>query len=36
MSAPRFPRSQAAIVGIGCTEYSKDSGVSASRWPHVR
>jgi acetyl-CoA acetyltransferase len=23
----RFPRSQAAIVGIGCTEYSKDSGV---------
>jgi acetyl-CoA acetyltransferase len=24
----RFPRGQAAIVGIGCTEYSKDSGVS--------
>jgi acetyl-CoA acetyltransferase len=27
-NAPRFPRSQAAIVGIGCTEYAKDSGVS--------
>jgi acetyl-CoA acetyltransferase len=26
--ANRFPRGQAAIVGIGCTEYSKDSGVS--------
>ena len=25
--ASRFPRSQAAIVGIGCTEFSKDSGV---------
>lgn len=25
---PRFPRSQAAIAGIGCTEFSKDSGVS--------
>jgi acetyl-CoA acetyltransferase len=24
----RFPRSQAAIVGIGCTEFSKDSGMS--------
>jgi acetyl-CoA acetyltransferase len=24
----RFPRGQAAIAGIGCTEYSKDSGVS--------
>jgi acetyl-CoA acetyltransferase len=24
----RFPRGQAAIVGIGCTEFSKDSGVS--------
>jgi acetyl-CoA acetyltransferase len=24
----RFPRSQAAIAGIGCTEYSRDSGVS--------
>ena len=23
-----FPRSQAAIAGIGCTEFSKDSGVS--------
>ena len=23
----RFPRGQSAIVGIGCTEYSKDSGV---------
>ncbi len=23
----RFPRGQAAIVGIGCTEYSKNSGV---------
>jgi acetyl-CoA acetyltransferase len=23
-----FPRSQSAIVGIGCTEYSKNSGVS--------
>lgn len=23
----RFPRGQVAIVGIGCTEYSKDSGV---------
>ena len=27
-STPRFPRSQAAIVGIGCSEYSRDSGVS--------
>ena len=26
--SPRFPRSQAAIVGIGCTEFSRDSGVS--------
>jgi acetyl-CoA acetyltransferase len=24
----RYPRSQAAIAGIGCTEFSKDSGVS--------
>lgn len=24
----RFPRSQASIVGIGCTEFSKNSGVS--------
>jgi acetyl-CoA acetyltransferase len=24
----RFPRGHVAIVGIGCTEYSKDSGVS--------
>jgi acetyl-CoA acetyltransferase len=24
----RFPRSEAAIVGIGCTEFSKDSGTS--------
>ena len=24
----RFPRGEAAIVGIGCTEYSHDSGVS--------
>jgi len=24
----RFPRGQVAIVGIGCTEYSRDSGVS--------
>jgi acetyl-CoA acetyltransferase len=24
----RFPRGQSAIVGIGCTEYSRDSGVS--------
>ena len=24
----RFPRGQVAIVGIGCTQYSKDSGVS--------
>jgi acetyl-CoA acetyltransferase len=24
----RFPRSQAAIAGIGCTEFSRDSGVS--------
>jgi acetyl-CoA acetyltransferase len=24
----RFPRSQAAVVGIGCTEFSRDSGVS--------
>ena len=23
-----FPRSQAAIAGIGCTEFSKDSGMS--------
>lgn len=29
MSDPsRFPRGQAAIAGIGCTEFSKDSGVS--------
>jgi acetyl-CoA acetyltransferase len=29
MSTPsRFPRGHAAIVGIGCTEYSRDSGVS--------
>jgi acetyl-CoA acetyltransferase len=28
MSDPsRFPRAQAAIAGIGCTEFSKDSGV---------
>lgn len=28
MSDPtRFPRGEAAIVGIGCTEYTKDSGV---------
>jgi acetyl-CoA acetyltransferase len=26
-SRSRFPRSQAAIAGIGCTEFSKDSGV---------
>ncbi len=26
--ASRFPRGQVAIVGIGCTEYSRDSGVS--------
>ena len=26
--ATRFPRSQSAIVGIGCTEYTKGSGVS--------
>jgi len=26
--ANRFPSGQAAIVGIGCTEFSKDSGVS--------
>lgn len=25
--AARFPRGEAAIVGIGCTEFSKDSGV---------
>jgi acetyl-CoA acetyltransferase len=24
----RFPRGQSAIVGIGCTEYTRDSGVS--------
>jgi acetyl-CoA acetyltransferase len=24
---PRFPRAQVAIAGIGCTEFSKDSGV---------
>ena len=24
----QFPRSQAAIAGIGCTEFSKDSGMS--------
>jgi acetyl-CoA acetyltransferase len=24
----QFPRSEAAIAGIGCTEFSKDSGVS--------
>lgn len=24
----RFPRSQAAIAGVGCTEFSKDSGAS--------
>jgi acetyl-CoA acetyltransferase len=28
-SASRFPRGKAAIAGIGCTEYSKNSGVSA-------
>ena len=29
MSTPeRFPRGEAAIVGIGCTEFSRDSGVS--------
>lgn len=28
MSERRFPRGQAAIVGIGCTEFSRDSGVS--------
>jgi acetyl-CoA acetyltransferase len=29
MSDPsRFPRGRAAIAGIGCTDYSKDSGVS--------
>jgi acetyl-CoA acetyltransferase len=28
MSERRFPRSQAAIAGIGCTEFSKDSGVT--------
>jgi acetyl-CoA acetyltransferase len=27
-AATRFPRSQAAIAGIGCTEFSRDSGVS--------
>jgi acetyl-CoA acetyltransferase len=27
-SRSRFPRGQAAIVGIGCTDFSKDSGVS--------
>jgi acetyl-CoA acetyltransferase len=26
--AARFPRGEAALVGIGCTEYSRDSGVS--------
>ena len=26
--ASTFPRSQAAIAGIGCTEFSKDSGMS--------
>jgi acetyl-CoA acetyltransferase len=26
--ASNFPRSQAAIAGIGCTEFSKDSGMS--------
>ena len=25
--APRFPRGQVAVVGIGCTEFSRDSGV---------
>jgi acetyl-CoA acetyltransferase len=25
---PTFPRSQAAMVGIGCTEYARNSGVS--------
>ena len=28
VAASRFPRSQAAIAGIGCTEFSRDSGVS--------
>jgi acetyl-CoA acetyltransferase len=28
VSERRFPRGQAAIVGIGCTEFSRDSGVS--------
>jgi acetyl-CoA acetyltransferase len=28
MSERRFPRGQAAIAGIGCTEFSKDSGVT--------
>ena len=27
----QFPRSEAAIAGIGCTEFSKDSGVSVFR-----
>jgi acetyl-CoA acetyltransferase len=27
-NAKRFPRGQAAIAGIGCTEFSRDSGVS--------
>lgn len=27
-ATPRFPRSQAAIAGIGCTEFSRNSGVS--------
>ena len=27
-TSSRFPRSQAAIAGIGCTEFSRDSGVS--------
>jgi acetyl-CoA acetyltransferase len=27
-TASMFPRSQAAIAGIGCTEFSRDSGVS--------
>ena len=27
-TSSRFPRGQAAIAGIGCTEFSRDSGVS--------
>jgi acetyl-CoA acetyltransferase len=30
-AATKFPRSQAAIAGIGCTEFSRDSGVSVFR-----